>query len=99
MALRLSLSKRRKPCFTSLEPALMFKECSATSLGMPGMSEGFHAKMLLFARRKSTSAPSYLGDRVAPIRTVRPLELLGSRGTSLTPSVASKEVADCLESG
>ena len=34
-------------------------------LGMPGMSEGHHAKMSAFARRKSTSTTSYLLSRVA----------------------------------
>ena len=27
----------------------MFKECSVTSLGMPGMSEGLHANIDIFA--------------------------------------------------
>ena len=43
----------------------MSRECSATSLGMPGMSEGLHAKMSVLARRKSKSTTSYLLSSVA----------------------------------
>lgn len=32
-------------CFTGLESGLTRKECSATSLGMPFILEGFQAKM------------------------------------------------------
>jgi hypothetical protein len=46
----------------SLESGLIFKAYSATSLSMPGISEGFHTKISLVARRKSTSALSYLGE-------------------------------------
>jgi hypothetical protein len=42
----------------------MSTECSATSLGMPSISEGLHAKLSAFARRKSTSTTSYFGSRV-----------------------------------
>jgi hypothetical protein len=59
----------------------MSKECSATSLGMPGMSEGLHVNMSLFTWTKSTSTASYLESRAVPTRTVLPSELLGSRGT------------------
>jgi hypothetical protein len=41
------------------------KECSAASLGTPGMSEGFHAKMSQLSRRKEVSALSYVGSRLA----------------------------------
>ena len=44
---------------------MMWSECSVTSLGIPGMSKGYQAKMSLFARRKSKSALSYLGVSVA----------------------------------
>ena len=83
MALRFSSSNRRRRCFTGLEPAWTSKACSATSLGMPGMSEGLHANILAFARRKSTSTASYLLSRVALTLNVRPLGQLGSTGTSL----------------
>jgi hypothetical protein len=70
-----------------------------TSLGMPGMSKGLHANMSLFARRKSMSTASYLGSRAVPTRTVLLLELLGLRGTSLTPLMGSKELVDRLGPG
>ena len=90
MILRFSSSKRRSSCFTGLEPARISKECSATSLGMPGMSEGLHANISAFARRKSTSTASYLGSRSALIVSTLPSELLGSSGIFLVPSASSK---------
>jgi hypothetical protein len=42
----------------------MSRECSATSLGMPDMSKGLHAKMSVLVRRKSTSTTSYFGSWV-----------------------------------
>ena len=98
-ALRFPTLKRRRRCFTGLEPGLIFKVCSVTSLRMPGMSEGFHAKMSLLPRRKSTSALSYLEESVVPMRTTLPLELLGSMRTSLVPSIGSKDPADRLGLG
>jgi hypothetical protein len=59
-------------------------------LGMPGMSEGLHAKTSAFARRKSTDTASYLGSSSEPIRICLEASLLGSRGTDLTVSVGSK---------
>jgi len=50
--------------------SLRSKECSASSLGTPGMSEGFHAKMSQLARRKEVSASSYAESRSAPIKAV-----------------------------
>ena len=88
MALRLSSSKRCRRCFTGLEPGLIFKVCSVTSLGMPSMFEGFHAKMSLLARRKSMSVLSYSEESVVPMRTTWPLETLGSMRTSLVPPSA-----------
>ena len=99
MALRFLLLKRRRRCFIGLEPGLIFKACSVTSLGMPGMSEGFHAKMSLLARRKPMSTLSYSKESVVPMRTALPLEPLGSMGTSLAPSTGSKDLADRLGSG
>jgi hypothetical protein len=63
--------KRRRRCFTDFDPSLMFSLCSATSLKIPFMSEGLHANTSRFALRKSTSALSYLGSSVVPIRSVR----------------------------
>jgi len=69
MALRLSSSKRRSRYWTGLDPGKMRSSCSATYLGMPGMSDVFQAKVSLLARRKSTSACSYLADSWEPTRT------------------------------
>ena len=52
-------------CFTGLEPSLISIPCSANSLGTPGMSAGFQAKMSLLSRRKLVSASSYFADRWA----------------------------------
>ena len=68
----------------------MSKECSATSLGIPGMSEGLNANMSAFARRKSTSTTSYLGSMLELILNALPSEVPGSRKTSLVPSAGSK---------
>ena len=54
---------------------------------MPGISEGFHTKMSLLSRRKSTSVLSYLEESVVPMRT------------SLEPSVDSNDLVDFLASG
>ena len=87
MALRLSSSKRRSRCWTGLDPGKMQSSCSATSLGMPGMSDGFQAKVSLLARRKSTSASSYLVDSWEPTRTV----LVGSVSSTTTDLVSLVE--------
>ena len=99
MVLRFPSSKRHRRCFTSLEPRRIFRACSATSLRMPSMSEGFHAKMSLLARRKPTSAPSYSEESVVPTRTVLTSVLPGSMRTSLEPSVGLKDPVDFLVSG
>ena len=99
MALCFSSSKRHRSCFTNLEPTLIFKACSVTSLRMPSMSEGFHAKMSLLAWRKPTSVLSYSEESVVPMRTTLPSEPLGSMRTSLAPSTDSKDPADRLGSG
>jgi hypothetical protein len=93
MALRFSSSKRRRCCFTGQASARISSECSTTSLGMPGMSEGLHAKVSAFARRKSTSTAPYFGSSLEPIRTCLQASLLGSRATDLTASAGSKLLA------
>ena len=80
MALRFSSSKQHRRYFIGLEAGLIFKVCSVTCLGMPGMSEGLHAKMSLLAQRKSVSVLSYLEESMVPMRTTLPSELLGLRG-------------------
>jgi hypothetical protein len=99
MALRFSSSNRRRGCFTGRAPARISSECSATSLGMPGMSEGLHAKTSVFVWRKSTSTASYLGSISEPIRICLEVSLLGSRGTDLTASAGSKLPAWRFASG
>ena len=91
--------KRHRHCFTGLGPRWIFKACSVTSLRMPSMSEGFHTKMSLLARRKSTSALSYLEESVVPMRTTLPSVLPRSMRTSLEPSTSSKDPTDHLGSG
>jgi hypothetical protein len=52
MFLCVSLSNQGRCCLTGLELARISKECSATSLGMLGMSEGLHTNTIALARRK-----------------------------------------------
>ena len=99
MALRFSSSKRRRRCFTGLEPGWIFKVCSATSLGMPGISEGFHAKISLLSWRKSTSTLFYLEESVVPMRTLLASEFLGSTRTSLVPLAGLNDPVVVLASG
>ena len=99
MSLRFSSLKRCKRYLTGLEPGLIFKACSVTSLRILGMSEGFHAKMSRLAQRKSTSVPSYLGERAVPMRTVLSMKLSASTRTSLTFSAGSKDLAARFASG
>ena len=70
-----------------------------TSLGMPDMSNGFHAKMSLLAQRKSMSVLSYSEESVVPIHTILHLELLGSMRIPLEPSVDSNNPVDFFASG
>jgi hypothetical protein len=55
---------------------------------MPGISEGFRAKISLFERMKSTGALSYLEESAVPIHTFLSMKFLGSMRTSFTPSSA-----------
>jgi hypothetical protein len=86
--------KQRRRCFTGFDPILMINLCSATSLGIPFMSKGFHANTLRFALRKSTSALSYLGSSVVPIWSVRPSS---ETTASLTSLAGLKEQAARLD--
>ena len=61
----LSGENRRSRCFTGLEPSLISILCSANSLGTPGMSTSFQAKISLLSQRKLVSASSYFADRWA----------------------------------
>ena len=59
-------------CLTGRAPGHTAKWCSITSLGTLGISDGVHANMSALARRKATSALSYLGVRLPPMVTVAP---------------------------
>ena len=61
----LSGENRRSRCFIGLETSLTSITCSANSLGTPGMSAGFQAKISLLSRRKLVSVSSYFADRRA----------------------------------
>ena len=61
----LSGENRRSRCFTGLKPSLISIMCSANSLGTPGMSAGFQAKISLLSRRKLVSSSSYFAERWA----------------------------------
>ena len=87
MALHLLSSKRRSRCWTGLDPGKMRSSFSATSLGMPDMSDDFQAKVSLLARRKSMSACSYLVGSWEPIRTV----FVGSAPSTAIALVSSIE--------
>jgi hypothetical protein len=54
-----SFAKRRSFCLTGLAVLLTSKECSARSLGKPGISDGVHANMSALSRWKLMSASSY----------------------------------------
>ena len=62
-----SYDSRRRGCLTGFASARTCSLCSAKSFGTHGMSFGDHAKMSRFSRRKSTSSPSYLLSRFAPM--------------------------------
>lgn len=70
MAAVLVALKRRGFCLTGLNAGSTQRRCSAFSRGTPGMSAGFHAKMLTFSLRKRTSVLSYFGSRFAPILVI-----------------------------
>ena len=59
----LSGENRLSRCFTGLEPSLISILCSTNSLGTPGMSAGFQAKISLLSQRKLVSASSYFAKR------------------------------------
>ena len=61
----LSGENRHSRCFTGLDLSLTSILCSANSLGTPGMSAGFQAKISLLSRRKLVSASSYFAERWA----------------------------------
>ena len=96
-----SMRTSLEPSADSNDPVDFFTSgaSSATSLGMPGISEGSHAKMSLLSRRKSMSALSYSEESMVPMCTILPSELLGSMRTSLEPSADSNDSVDFFASG
>ena len=76
MACLLGSEKRRRACLTGLNPFRIFKLCSASLRGIPGISEECQAKMSQFSHRNSRSAVSTSGFNCAPMEAV----LLGSVG-------------------
>ena len=66
----LSGANRRSRCFIGLEPSLISILCSANSLGTPGMSASFQAKISLLSQRKLVSASSYFAERWAQMVAV-----------------------------
>ena len=63
----LSSVNHRSFCLNGLAVVETFKECSTSSLGMTGMSAGFHVNMSTCSHRKLMSTSSYLGLRSALI--------------------------------
>src|SRR6266567_2768309 len=59
IALRFGSEKCLKGCMIGLANGSTLSECSASSLGTPGLSAGHHAKIFQFSRRNLTSALSY----------------------------------------
>src|SRR3954465_2423623 len=88
IAFLLSSLNRRRNCFTGLYLGSTLRVCSASCLGTPGMSEGFHAKMSRFSRMNSMSALSYSGSKLALILNC----LDESPGTKSTSLVSAADV-------
>jgi hypothetical protein len=65
-------------CLMGLAVFKTFKECLIRCQGTSNMYVGFHTNTLMLSLRNLTSASSYLGSRLAPIRAV----LLESPSTS-----------------
>jgi hypothetical protein len=55
---------------TGFDPSLTSILCLANSLGTPGMSDGFQAKISLLSRRKLASLSSYFFERWALMITI-----------------------------
>jgi hypothetical protein len=55
---------------TGLASGWIFRWCSITSLGIPGIYDGSQAKTSTFSRRKATSASSYFSPKLPAMRVV-----------------------------
>jgi hypothetical protein len=62
--------KRRSFCLIGLAVLITSKECIASSLGTPSISDGVHANMSVLPRRKLVSASSYFSLRLSLMTTV-----------------------------
>ena len=85
MACLLGSVERHRVCLTGLNPFRMFRLCLASLRGIPGISEGCHAKMSQFSRRKSLSAASTSGFSCAPTEAV----FVGSIGWTWNLTISS----------
>ena len=70
IACLLGSENRQRAYLTGLNPFRIFRLCSASLRGIPGMSEGCQAKMSQFSRRNSRSAASTSGFNCAPMKAV-----------------------------
>jgi hypothetical protein len=70
-------------CLIGLNDRSILNLCSITSLGIPGISDIFHAKTIRMSRIKVKSTNSYLGLRLSLIWSFLS-GLLGSTTTSLS---------------
>ena len=98
MACRLGFEKHQRVCLTGLNLFRMFRLCSASLRGMPGISEGCQAKMSQFSHKNSHGEASVAGFSCAPIDAV----FVGSVGWTWNLTISSaglKEVdLGCLSS-
>ena len=69
-ACRLGSEKHSNVCLTGLYPFNMFRLCSASLRGIPGISEGCQANMSQFSRRNTCSVASTVGSSCAPMDVV-----------------------------
>jgi hypothetical protein len=72
---------------TGLASGLIFRQCSITSLGIPGICDGSHANTLAFAWRKATSASSYFPSRSPAMRVVWVESAASRMALTGTPSI------------
>jgi hypothetical protein len=67
---------------------LIFRQCSITSLGIPGICDGSHANTSVFAWRKATSASSYFLSKSPAMRVVWVESAASRMALTGTPSVS-----------
>src|SRR3989337_478816 len=78
-------------CLTGRACGQTTRWCAITSLGTPGISDGCQENTLIFARRKATSALSYLSSRVVLIVKV-PSTPASPAGTFFTCGAATLDL-------